>query len=331
MIGYKFRCYSTSPSITPEDTKLLSDVDGIRIAFIKSNYGEFYHENFVYLSKEYIEEERKTKKKSNKGRKRKPDAVKNRRNEVKFVDMKGNKREIEAFYNSILFGVIYQDAKGNTKTSKVLLFQKKKDYIQGIISMFTESEHLSVEGLVNILLGYIKEKLPEQNLTYESYDFTLINKYKEIPLPKSPYESKVIAFNLYNLNKYLQEYKNNFMSGAVKVDLSYNNSKSVKVIYTIFDSDPDSITSIKIRPNGKISFINVFTPSEGERLYNAFIRILHDICIHHASDIVQFSIPSRKGKDMPKYVEPIVHKIVYCNENIVKLVEINVDEADEID
>lgn len=231
LVMFQYGHMVQNPCLNEKDDKDLFEPDGKIIAFVLSNYCCKYHPDYVHLSKEYIEENKRKFKEynNNRGRKKKERIKKNKR-----VDGGSNTQ----FGSCIVFGVIHGE-----KVHGIKVFRTTS----GNISKLSHDEANSpeyIKSLLEKLFAFINERKPI-GIVYISHNVTLTNMTAKYNLP----DGHIIQ--LYELRRLLDynPYNSNYW-GEHNVMFNYN-GKVNHLVVSVYIGD-SRIISIEICPEGNI-------------------------------------------------------------------------------
>jgi hypothetical protein len=233
--------------------------DGKAVAYVRSNYCDLYHKDFLYMK-----EERDRKQQSKKGKGK--------------TQIKGTGNE---FSSSITFGVLYE---GNTYELRA--FRKDSIGISGLTSVNKQT----ITEIINNMLNYVNEVDPTLGVKIDGEPIiTLCNAKYFIELP--PFTSTISGpmFNLYRLNELIQ---NNYLDiehwfGGRYLTM-YDGSTAYFCARILFQGD---IHLIKFYCNGKLNIYGGSQENTVGEIVKAFSTIVknnYDYLVEHES------IPTRK-------------------------------------
>lgn len=233
--------------------------DGKTIAYVRSNFCEMYHKDYMYLKNE----------------------AKDSFQSIIRDELSKKKKKSKEFASSITFGVIYED---NIYEARV--FRKENIGISGLSS----PDKNIIINIINRLLDYINNIDPELDIKLVGEPrINLCNSKFIIPLPPSKNEKTCSRFNLYLLNELIREKYNTteYWLGGNYSSL-YNGSTpyfSAKIIYN------SGIHLIKFFNNGKG---NIFGGSD-EKIVAQTQELFVGIVMDNYDYVVQpESIPAMK-------------------------------------
>jgi len=253
--------------------------DGVTIAYVKSNFCELYHKDYMYLDKKYMEQYAH---KSNKGRKKLEKQSKRHKQNC------GTGNE---FGSSIAFGLIHED-----RIYEMRVFRKTTIGVSGLKSDNIEF----IKLLINKLIDYLNLTDPQLMIKMKNEpNITLCNLKYHFMLPNLQVEYKVSAFNLYKLmhlmsskygdNRYWYPYEiDTDIIGAdvpIRVLFPYN---GMSTFYFMNIKCENTCYYFKFYSNGKLNIYGGNNSKVCEILMRKFITILET----HKDSLIQLSIPT---------------------------------------
>lgn len=247
--------------------------DGITIAYVKSNFCELYHKNYMYLDKKYMEQYEC---KSNKGRKRL---------EKQSKRQKSNCGSGNEFGSSVAFGLIHEN-----HVYEMRVFRKTTIGVSGLKSNNIEF----IKLLINKLIDYMNSVDPTLMIKLKDQPkITLCNLKYHFHLPVSLSPDEVIAFNLHRLkgiilNNYSDaEYWDPIKNGTLTTSVLFPFNEST-AFYTMNVKCNETYYYFKFYNNGKLNIYGGNNSDICETLMKKFVDILKT----HEDELVQQSIPS---------------------------------------
>ena len=249
--------------------------DGIDIMYVKGNYAEYYHPNYVRKDQEQKD------KLSNKGRKPKPPKAKRK---------KVNGGTGKQFASALAFGVLHE---GNIYN--IIVFRKDSINISGL----TDDNIEGTKAIITKLFDFMNNIDPELNIRMASDpQINLCNAVGRIPLNYIGIEQRDIApdvkpkINIYRLsNIMLKSYNYADYWQADEILIEYNNTVS----YLLFHLAKGELKySVKLYAGGKI---NIYGGKD--KAINLFIlERFNSIITEHRDYLIQLSYPARSKSNI---------------------------------
>lgn len=240
--------------------------DGVNVMYVKGNYAEIYHPN-------YIRKDQDIKNKlSNKGRKPKPPKKKHK---------KVNGGSGRQFASALAFGVLHE---GNIYN--IIVFRKDSINISGL----TDDNIEGTKAIINKLFGFMNDIDPVLNIRMASDpQINLCNIVGCIDLCSNldsnlDVEPKINLWRLKNIiiEKY---HKPNYWQ-ADEILLNYNNSTAYLSFHL---AKKDQTYNVKLYGGGKINIYG----GKDKQFNCSILNQFHEIIREHSNYLIQLSYPAR--------------------------------------
>lgn len=252
--------------------------DGKRVAYVMSNYGSNFHDDYKHLTREAKETAKKV---GNSTRGRKPKVV-----EEKYVAP--NKGTGKEFSSAISFGVI--DSEDPNKVYGIKLFVCHSGNMSGLKTDNPEK----IRAIIATLLDYVNEFKPESHITYVSHVITLCNMKAKFNIGQG------YAFNLFKVLKiHKEKYMGDYWAypGYKETVILKFNNMTAYYLFLINYRNEDNIDrnyTIKLFYNGKINICGGNNSIICRFIADRFISMISD----NIDFVLGISIPVRKQKEI---------------------------------
>ncbi len=249
--------------------------DGVKVAYVKSNFTELYHDDYLYLSTDYKIKMKESARKTKKGRKPKIYEPKN---------IRLNNGTNKEFSSAITFGVI--DPYDKTIVYNVKLFRKNSANISGFRTVNVEYMKL----IINVLMEYINKIDSSLNIQLVGdIQLLLCNSNYHFTLPISDNPHQPYAFNLHRLSRvHKNHYKEEYWE-CNKIVFDTNQYPYYKFYISYGEKEP----VVKFYPNGKL----IVCGGKDNEINNLIINKFKQMVEENFEYVCHKSIPTRKKQE----------------------------------
>jgi hypothetical protein len=297
LVMFKYTCSNMEPGpgrspgseegscLDEAQDKDLFEPDGVRIAYVLSNFCNKYHPDYVNLSKEAIETNKQKFKEfnSNRGRKKKEKKKKNK---------KKNNGTNDEFGSCITFGVIYSN-----RIHGVKMFRKESGNISKLTYYDIDESNPYVPNMLGVLFDFINE-FKQVNITYESHYIALANITGKYKLPEDSIINLYLLRDKTNLGRYTPEYW-----GCRNIIYDFN-GKVNHFKFIISENFDNRTIGIKLSPEGKIHVYGSSNNVTAGKYMATLIKLLDE---HRDTIIIRGIRASTKPKPRPDFTKELCY------------------------